>query len=122
MARGMDAAAFTALALGLPEAVQSSHFGSIDFRVRGKIFAQPAAEGRRSAVVKFTREQQELRCAAEPGVFAPEPGHWGRFGWNRLDVGAADDATVRDALWTAWRNVAPKKLADAHAAPGWAAG
>jgi hypothetical protein len=118
----VNVAAFADLALGLPEAVQSSHFGSIDFRVRGKIFAQPAAAGRACAIVKFTPEQQELRCAAEPGLFAPEPGHWGRCGWTRLDLATADAVTVHDALWTAWRNVAPKRLVQAHPAPDWGAG
>ena len=109
----MDADAFHALALSLPETAQSSHMGAVDFRVRGKIFAQPAGRGG-SAIVKLTREQREMMCAAEPSVFAPEPGQWGRLGWTRLTVDAADETTARGALWTAWRNVAPKALATAH--------
>ena len=110
----MDAEAFRDLALSLPEAGQSSHMGAVDFRVRGKIFAQPAGRPGGSAIVKLTREQQEMMCAAEPAVFAPEPGHWGRLGWTRLAVDAVDEVTARGALWTAWRNVAPKALAKAH--------
>jgi hypothetical protein len=109
----MDADAFRDLALGLPEATQSSHLRASDFRVRGKIFAQPAGKPGGSAIIKLTREQQEMMCAAEPAVFAPEPGHWGRLGWTRLAVDAADAATARSALWTAWRNVAPKGLVKA---------
>jgi len=110
----MDADAFRALALGLPETAQSSHMGAADFRVRGKIFAQPAGRPGGSAIVKLTREQQEMMCAAEPAVFTPEPGHWGRLGWTRLAVEAADETTARGALWTAWRNVAPKALVKTH--------
>ena len=110
----MDAEAFRDLALSFPEAGQSSHMGAVDFRVRGKIFAQPAGRPGASAIVKLTPEQQEMMCAAEPAVFAPEPGHWGRLGWTRLAVDAVDEVTARGALWTAWRNVAPKALAKAY--------
>jgi len=110
----MDAAAFGDLALSLPETTQSSHMGAVDFRVRGKIFAQPAGKPGGSAIVKLTREQQEMMCAAEPELFAPEPGHWGRMGWTRLAVDGVDEVTARGALWTAWRNGAPKTLANAH--------
>jgi len=109
----MDADAFSSLALSLPETARSSHMGAIDFRVRGKIFAQPPAKPGGWAIVKLTREQQEMMCAAEPALFAPEPGHWGRLGWTRLAIYAADEATARGALWTAWRNVAPKALVKA---------
>ncbi len=111
----MDAAAFRDLALSLPEAAQSSHLGAVDFRVRGKIFAQPAGMPGGSAIIKLTREQQEMMCGAEPAVFSAEPGHWGRLGWTRLAVDMADEATARGALWTAWRNVAPKALISAQA-------
>jgi hypothetical protein len=113
----MDVTAFTHLALTLPDATQSSHLGSTDFRVNNKIFAQPAAGPAGWAIVKLTRDQQEMRCSAEPALFAPEPGHWGRCGWTRFNLGAADTETALDALWAAWRNVAPKKLVDAHPAP-----
>ena len=114
----MEAEAFRNLALGLPEAAQSSHMGAVDFRVRGKIFAQPPGKPGGSAILKLTREQQEMMCAAEPGLFAPEPGHWGRLGWTRLAVESVDEVTARGALWTAWRNVAPKALSKAHASSG----
>jgi len=110
----MKADAFREFALSLPEATQSSHLGATDFRVRGKIFAQPAREPGGWAIVKLTCEQQEVLCAAEPALFKPEPGHWGRSGWTRLAVDAVDYVTAHDALWRAWRNVAPKALRKGH--------
>jgi hypothetical protein len=110
----MDAEAFRKLALSLPEAAQSSHMGAVDIRVCGKIFAQPAGKPGGSAIIKLTREQQDMMCSAEPAVFTPQPGHWGRVGWTRFAVEAADEVTARGALWTAWRNVAPKALANTH--------
>jgi hypothetical protein len=110
----VKAEAFRKFALSLPEASESSHFGAADFRVRGKIFAQPGGKPGGSAIIKLTREQQDMMCSAQPSVFKPEPGHWGRAGWTRLAIEAADEATAQSALWTAWRNVAPKSLSKAH--------
>ena len=102
---------FRRLALGLPEAEERSHQGNPDFRVRGKIFATLGPRDPKLAVVKLPREEQEMRVAAEPGIFAPITGAWGRQGWTTIDLSAADKVTVQSALATAWRSVAPKKLA-----------
>ncbi len=102
----MNLETFRSLALSLPEAEEKSHFGKADFRVRNKIYASlPDAE---TAVVKFTPEQQEMLTAAEPSIFAPVKGGWGRQGWTRVSLPNADEAAVKSALTTAWRNVAPK--------------
>lgn len=42
---------FRNLALSLPEAAESSHFGAADFRVRGRIFAQPAGKPGRAVLI-----------------------------------------------------------------------
>lgn len=105
---------FRDLALGLPEAEQSSHMSAPDFRVRGKIFAQPTKGPDGSALIKLTREQQDIMCAAEPRIFTPEQGHWGRLGWTRFAVDMVDEVTALGALWAAWRNVAPKTLPNAY--------
>jgi hypothetical protein len=110
----MNADAFSALALSLPETAPSSHMGASDFRVGGKIFAQPPGAVGGHALVKLTPEQQDLMCGAEPTVFTPEPGYWGRAGWTRVTLAALDETTAKSVLWTAWRNVAPKRLAQAH--------
>ena len=103
------------IALGLPEATEGEHHQTIDFRVRGKIFATFGPRDQRLAVVKLTPEQQEVLCAAEPRIFSPIPGGWGRKGWTHVTLEAADETTLRSALTMAWRNVAPKRLIDAGA-------
>jgi hypothetical protein len=113
----MTPAAFLKLALSLPETVEASHFGQPDIRVRGKIFASPGERANGAAVLKFTPEQQYMLCEAEPDVFSPVPGGWGAKGWTQFFVPKADAATARSALWTAWRNVAPKALQKLHPAP-----
>jgi hypothetical protein len=110
----MTPAAFTRLALSLPEASAASHFGTPDFRVGGKIFAT-AGRVDGNAVLKLTPDQQQMLCGAEPALFTPVDNAWGRKGWTNMRLRKIDASTARSALWMAWRNAAPKKLLKAHA-------
>jgi hypothetical protein len=110
----VKSAAFHTLAMSLPEAEASSHMGNADIRVRGKIFAGPGEARDGAAIIKLTAEQQEMLCEAEPDVFRPVDGWWGRKGWTRLIVETVDEATAASALWMAWRNVAPAALVKLH--------
>lgn len=101
--------AFRALALSMPGAIESSHMGTVDFRC-GKIFATLGNPDADWAMVKLTPDQQEMRVAAEPEVFVPVPGGWGKGGATRLRLALCDELTARGALIDAWRNVAPKTL------------
>jgi len=74
---------FRRTALSLPEATESAHMRHPDFRVRGKIFATLDYPGQGWGMVKLTPEQQQTFVRTEPVVFVP-----------------------------AWRNTAPKALAE----------
>ena len=100
------------MALSLPEAEESAHMGHPDFRVRGKIFATLWPD-RDRAVVKLEPDHQAMLIDAEPAIFAPAAGAWGRKGWTNVNLAAADEATFRSAVTAAWRNVAPKRLVHA---------
>jgi hypothetical protein len=100
---------FRRLALAMPQAIESSHMGTVDFRC-GKIFATLGNPDIDWAMVKLTPDQQEMRVAAEPDGFVAVPGGWGKGGATRLRLAACDEATARGALLDAWRNVAPKTL------------
>lgn len=106
---------FRALALALPDAEEKSHFGKADFRVRTKIFAGFSGKG--MAYVKLKPEEQEMLCAAEPGVVVAHEGHWGRQGWTFIDHNKADEALLKSALTMAWKGVAPKKLVAGFISP-----
>jgi|SRR5687768_12131989 hypothetical protein len=107
----MTPAKFRRIALGLPEAIESTHFGTPDFRIRGKIFATLGEHERGWGVVKLTPEQQEILVQGEPSVFKPVAGTWGRRGWTEVHIANADEVTLKSALTSAWLTVAPKKLA-----------
>jgi hypothetical protein len=103
---------FRRLALSFPETVKGSHMRHPDFRVRGgKIFATLAYPDRKWGMVKLTPEQQEEFVGAEPDVFEPVKGGWGRGGATSVRLRAATKATLRPAMAAAWCNAAPKKLA-----------
>ena len=104
----MDTGRARQLTLELPEAVEKSHFGKADFRVRNRIFMSLPENDR--AVIKLDRDQQEMMAAAEPSVFRPVPGGWGQKGWTSITLEACDEQTFRSAIRTAWRNVAPPTL------------
>ena len=100
---------FRTLALDLPDAEESAHMGHPDFRVRGKIFAT-LGPSEAWGMVKLTPEQQALFVRAEPDVFQPFNGAWGRRGCTRVCLEKAEELTVRQALIAAWRNTAPKRI------------
>ena len=98
-----------ALALLLPHVTQGAHMGHPDFRVAGRIFATLWTDEDR-VVVKLTPEMQAVLTEAEPSLFEPIPGSWGKRGWTNLDLVDADEETVRSALLAAWMAVAPSAL------------
>jgi hypothetical protein len=80
--RGVAPADLRRIALGLPEAIEAPHFEATSFRVNKKIFAT-LGEAKDRAVVKLTREQQEMMCAATKSVRAGPV-----MGQTRLDLHA----------------------------------
>lgn len=83
--------------------------GHPDFRVRRKIFATLAPNDA-WGMVKLTADQQAIFIEADPEVFRPVDGAWGRRGCTYVCLEAATEPTVQQALLAAWRNTAPKGL------------
>src|SRR5512143_2938949 len=106
----MSAARFRRNALALPGANEGAHQGHADFRVGKRVFASLGYPDDAWGMVKLTPEQQAIVVEAEPGVFRPVPGGWGRSGSTNVLLARADAATLRSAITMAWRNVAPKSL------------
>ena len=106
----MTAAEFRRLALGLPEATESAHMEHPDFRVRNKIFATLGYPAAGWGLVKLTPQQQEQLVKAHPDVFVPANGAWGRQGGTTVQLRSATRSVVRDAIVSAWRNTAPRRL------------
>jgi hypothetical protein len=106
----MSASRFRKVALGLPEVVEGAHQGHADFRVGKRIFATLGYPDEAWGMVKLTVEQQTMLVEAEPEIFRPVPGGWGKRGATNVRLAKADTTTLQSALDMAWRNNAPKPL------------
>jgi hypothetical protein len=106
---------FRRLALGLPEVVEGAHQGHADFRVGKRIFATLGYPDDDWGMVKLTPEQQSVLVEAEPEIFRPVPGGWGRQGNTNVRLAKADPVTLQGALTMAWQNIAPKPRAKPRA-------
>jgi hypothetical protein len=108
----MTAKDFRRLALSFPEATESAHMDHPDFRVRGKVFATLGYPDMSVGMVKLFPDQQKDFVRAEPKVFAPVNGAWGRRGATYVRLKAAKKASVQRALAAAWRNTASNRLVE----------
>jgi hypothetical protein len=105
----MTANIFRRIALSMPEAIEGAHMSHPDFRVRKKIFAT-LGPGEAWGMVKLTPDQQRQLVQAEPDVFVPVKGAWGRQGCTTVVLKPASEPVVRRAMLLAWRNTAPKDM------------
>ena len=108
----VTANSFRRLALALPETAEKAHMDHPDFRVCGKIFATLGYPEKGWGMVKLTPEQQHYFSKDYPDVFVPVKGAWGRGGATGVYLKAVDKETLRGAILAAWRNTAPKRLAE----------
>ena len=99
---------FRRIALSLPDAIEGSHQGHTDFRVGKRIFATLGYPDHDWGMVKLTPDQQSMVVEAEPEIFRPVPGGWGKYGNTNVRLAKADATTLQSALTMAWQNIAPK--------------
>jgi hypothetical protein len=55
-------------------------------------------------MVVLTPDQQAMLVDAEPSIFRPVAGAWGKRGSTNVNLAAADPATLKSALTMAWTN------------------
>jgi hypothetical protein len=101
---------FRRLALSFPESEERSHMDHPDFRVGGRIFATLGYPEEGWAMVKITPVEQAMLVKAQPKVFNPCTGAWGRRGATNVRLKAARKPTLRRALEAAWRLAATNTL------------
>ncbi len=64
---------------------------------------------------ELTPERPEAFVCAEPTAFVPVKGGWGLKGATNVRLRPAKARSLRVALAAAWRNVAPRLLAEGKA-------
>ena len=99
----MNADDFRRIALSFEGSEESSHMGSPDFRVGGRIFATLAAQAQGYGNLMLSPEQQHDFVTEQPDVFLPVPGGWGRMGATHMRLALANEDLLRGALEVAWR-------------------
>lgn len=102
-----------AFALSFEATDEKPHFDRFAFRVKGKIFCT-LSEEKKDLNLKLTLHEQSVFCKADPEVIHPIAGGWGRQGWTTIHLSKAPKAFFRDALTTAYCNIAPLKLAEKY--------
>ena len=107
----MSVSRFRRAALALPGAVEGAHQRTADFRVGKRVFATLGYPDDAWGTLKLTPEQQSMLVDAEPEIFRPVPGGWGKQGYTNVRLATADATTLKSALGMAWKNVAPKTTA-----------
>jgi hypothetical protein len=99
----MNAADFRRIALSLTGAEESSHMGSPDFRVGGRIFATLASQHMGYGNLMLTRELQAEFVNELSEIFVPIAGGWGRMGATHIRLAAANQDVLEGALRAAWK-------------------
>ncbi len=103
MATGKD---LRRIALSLDDTTEAPHVDRAAFRVN-RIYATMPPDGL-TANLKFTTDEQELKCLTAPEAFAPVPGGWGRMGWTTARLSKLSAVELEIALRTAWVHAVPK--------------
>jgi hypothetical protein len=98
----MTAKDFRRIALGMQGAVEGEHMAHPDFRANGRIFATIHPDGQQG-MVKLTPDQQREFMTANPAMFVPAAGAWGRSGCTMLQFASADRDTAGEAMTLAWQ-------------------
>ncbi|MEQ8476170.1 MmcQ/YjbR family DNA-binding protein [Fulvivirga sp.] len=99
------------LALSFPEATEEPHFEKNSFRVKKKIFATHDTSNNR-LTIKLSEADQNLFSLIDKNVIYAVDNKWGKQGWTIVELSKVSEEVLKDALATAYCEVAPKKLAD----------
>ena len=68
--------------------------------------------GQNRATVKLSAIDQDVFCAFDHSIIYPVPNKWGKQGWTHVNLQLVKEDMLTEVLKSAYREVAPKKLAD----------
>ena len=102
---------FRKLALSFPEVTEKPHFEKTSFRVKKKIFAT-YNDKNKMACIKLSEIDQSIFSSAAINIIYPVNNKWGKQGWTMIEIKKVNRELFKDALITAYCEVAPKKLGE----------
>ncbi len=98
------------MALVLDGAEELPHFEKISFRVRKKIFLTVDEKNNR-ACLKLSEIDQDIYSVIDKNMIYPVPNKWGKQGWTFIELRLVKKELFKEALTSAYCNVAPKAMA-----------
>lgn len=98
---------FTRAAMALDGTIEKPHMDRMAYRVN-RIYATLTSDGL-TANLKFSPEEQQLKCLTHAEAFTPIDGGWGKQGWTVMTLVAVNEDELQSALKTAWAHAVPKK-------------
>ncbi len=99
---------FREIALSFPQAEELPHFEKTSFRVKKKIFATLSPESTK-ACIKLSEVDQSVFCSFDKTIIYPVDNNWGKQGWTFFELKKIRKDMLKDALTTAYTEVALKK-------------
>jgi hypothetical protein len=108
----VDVETFRRFALSFPETTEEPHFENV-IQGSGRKFCNTSAM-EKIAVLKLSEIDQSVFCSLDRTIIYPANGAWGKQGWTIIDLKRVRKNMLKDALTTAYYEVAPKKLKDKH--------
>ena len=105
----VDEKTFRKMALLFPEVTEQSHFEKTSFRVGKKIFATFDVPNKQ-ACLKLSEADQDVFSTYDKSVIFPVPNKWGKLGWTNINLVKIPKKMLKDALSTAYCEVAPNRL------------
>jgi len=93
----------------LPDAEESTSYGTPAFKVKGKLFARMHQDGE-SLVIPIDFDAREEMMSAAPEKFYITD-HYLNYPWMLVRMSKVRPDELRDLLIGSWRRVAPKNLA-----------
>lgn len=103
---------FTDIALALEGTAELPHFERKAFKAR-RIYATLVPDGL-TANIRFSLDEQEFRCAAQPEAYRPVPNKWGAAGWTTAVLPALTPNELSVALASAWQHQASASRRRSH--------
>ena len=104
---------FRRLALEMHDVTERAHMGHPDFRANGRIFATLDAK-EEIGNVKLSPDEQAEMMRGRTATIEPAAGAWGRQGWTKIRLAAADVPMVRGALLLAWQTIVERTVRPAR--------
>src|SRR5512141_3104274 len=96
------------VALALPSVEEGPCYGTVGFRVAGKLFARIKEDGN-TLVVSADRDSRDALMEANPGTFFVTP-HYRGHDWMLIRLSKVKPEELREQVVAAWKRRAPKRL------------